>query len=349
MLNRVHHYMSGAASAVISTVLAVLVGSLAGAAAGTPQVPNLLSGYAVRAPWQVAGVDYAVGINAGTVLKNPLTMNMAGVSVDATNHVVFVTGNNVVLDGWNFTGWAVDVTGQNATVSNSDFMQGVLKYDVGSVGGTIEYNKFDQAGTAPKTAPFMAFGSGTFTVQYNDFENSYHMAAQFTYGNGQGQTIVFQYNLIQNTGGGSAAGAHGDWIQIFGVPTVYDAKINYNTVVQNKQGYLTQGWSVGYDQQTILSASISNNTMVVPGGNNSGINYAVILNSRWIHGTITIANNYIDPRGIRGSFLLSNDQVSGPYTNGTIVTSNVVNMVTGTVTPSRTTRVIKSPSKARIK
>ena len=296
----------------------------AGAAAGTPQVPHLLDGYAVRAPWQVAGVDYAVGINAGTVLKNPLTINMAGVSVDATNHVVFVSGNNVVLNGWNFTGWAVDVTGQNATVSNSDFTQGVLKYDVGSVGGTIEYNKFDQAGIAPDTAPFMVFGSGAFNVQYNDFENSYHMAAQFTYGNGQSQTIVFQYNLIQNTGAGSAAGAHGDWIQVFGVQ-VDDAEINYNTVVQTKPGDLTQGFSLNASNPTILAGSISNNTMITA---SSDVNYPIILNSHWINGTVTVANNYIDPRGVIGSFLLSNDDVSGPY-NGTIATSNDVNMVTG--------------------
>ena len=301
----------------------------AGAAAGTPQVPNLLSGYAVRAPWQVAGVDYAVGINAGTVLKNPTTMNMAGVSVDTSNHIVFVTGNNVVLDGWNFKGWAVDVTGQNATVTNSDFTQGVLKYDIGSVGGTVEYCKFDQSGTVPDTAPFMAFGSGTFVLQYNDFENAYHMHAQFTYGNGQSQSVIFQYNLLQNAGGGSAAGAHGDFIQIFGVPTLNDVEINYNTVVQNKAGYITQGWSVGYDQQTILAGSVSNNTMIVPGATNSDVNYAVILDSHWINGTFTVANNYIDPRGVSGSFLLSNDQWPGPYNNGVIATSNDVNMVTG--------------------
>ena len=32
----------------------------ANAPAGTPQLPNLLNGYAVRPPWEVAGVDYAV-------------------------------------------------------------------------------------------------------------------------------------------------------------------------------------------------------------------------------------------------------------------------------------------------
>ena len=310
----------------------------AGAAAGVPQVPTLLDGYAVRAPWQVAGVDYAVGINARTVLKSPLTMNIVGVSIDKINHVAKITGDNVALDGWSFKGWRLSVTGNNATITNSDFTNGVLRFEPGSSNGTIMYNRFDQKETRPDTAPFIAFGSGKFVVAYNDFENSYHMHAQFTHGNGQSQTIIFQFNLLQNSGGGSAAGAHGDFIQLFGIPTVKDLEINYNTVVQNEPGYNTQGWSVGYDQQTILTGSISNNTMVVPGATNSRINYAVILNSHWINGTFTVANNYIDPRGVIGSYILTNDQWPGPYHNGTIVTSNDVNMVTGTyISTSRST------------
>ena len=259
----------------------------------------------------MAGVDYAVGINAGTVLKESFD-DQHGRRVDRCDQsCCFRFGQQRRSRRLEFYRLDGGRHRSECNGRNSDFTRGVLKYDVGSVGGTIEYNKFDQAGTAPNTAPFMAFGSGTFNVQYNDFEDSYHMAAQFTYGNGQGQTIVFQYNLIQNTGGGSAAGAHGDWIQIFGVPTLYDAEINYNTVVQNKPGYVTQGWSVGYDQQTILAASISNNTMVVPGGANSGINYAVILDSQWINGTVTVANNYFDLAELRGAFLLSNRSVAG--------------------------------------
>jgi len=34
----------------------------------------------------VAGVDYAVGIPQGTVLKDPATINMAGVTVDKNLH-----------------------------------------------------------------------------------------------------------------------------------------------------------------------------------------------------------------------------------------------------------------------
>src|SRR5208337_722431 len=57
-----------------------------GAPAGAPQLPTILSGYKVRPPWQVAGVDYAAGVPSGTTLKDPSTVAMAGVSVNTTNH-----------------------------------------------------------------------------------------------------------------------------------------------------------------------------------------------------------------------------------------------------------------------
>jgi hypothetical protein len=45
----------------------------ANAPAGSPQVPNLLTGYAIRPPWEVAGADYAVGIDPGITFKNTTT------------------------------------------------------------------------------------------------------------------------------------------------------------------------------------------------------------------------------------------------------------------------------------
>ena len=64
----------------------------ANAPAGAPQLPSLLNGYAVRPPWEVAGVDYAVGVPTGTTLKDPtLRISMSGVSVDTTNRLILVT------------------------------------------------------------------------------------------------------------------------------------------------------------------------------------------------------------------------------------------------------------------
>ena len=83
----------------------------ANAPAGSPQVPNLFNGYAARPSWQVAGVDYAVGIHPGTVLKNPATSSLpVGASYNSTYHTIYVTGANVTLDGYDLT---------NTTVMNS--------------------------------------------------------------------------------------------------------------------------------------------------------------------------------------------------------------------------------------
>jgi hypothetical protein len=79
--NRVAH------SLVLLATLALLVGGAtpalaqttyndgsANAPAGTAQLPNFFSGYSVRPPWKVAGVDYYVGIPQGTILKDPLAV-----------------------------------------------------------------------------------------------------------------------------------------------------------------------------------------------------------------------------------------------------------------------------------
>src|SRR5262249_51657820 len=97
------------------------------ASGGLAQRPDLLKGKAVRPPWQVAGVDYAVGAPSGTTLKNPAAISMSGVSVDAANKIVTVSGNNVKLDGYDFSlngGWGVVVKGANATISDSKFVVG---------------------------------------------------------------------------------------------------------------------------------------------------------------------------------------------------------------------------------
>lgn len=50
-----------------------------GATGGTAQFPSLLSGYLIRPPWQVAGVDYAVGLKSN-------------VSVDTSTDIITITG-----------------------------------------------------------------------------------------------------------------------------------------------------------------------------------------------------------------------------------------------------------------
>jgi hypothetical protein len=50
----------------------------------TPQLPDLFSNEVVRPPWQVAGVDYAVGIPSSTVLTD--WQNLSGPGISSVNY-----------------------------------------------------------------------------------------------------------------------------------------------------------------------------------------------------------------------------------------------------------------------
>ena len=92
----------------------------ANAPAGTPQYPALLSGYASRPPWKVAGVDYTVGIDRGLYptdanLRDPLpsgSLAAALVALGCThaNNIMTIGGNrsgaaadNTVIEGYDFS------------------------------------------------------------------------------------------------------------------------------------------------------------------------------------------------------------------------------------------------------
>ena len=88
----------------------------AGAPVGSPQFPTLLNGYTARTPWHVAGVDYAVGIPSGTVLKDPFqgltpsngnldpVLVALGGSYDSGNIIINFAGvNNANINGWDFS------------------------------------------------------------------------------------------------------------------------------------------------------------------------------------------------------------------------------------------------------
>ena len=76
-----------------------------GASAGSPQYPNLLSGNFVRPGWNVAGVDYHVGVPEGKDLKDWQTLKTnppVGLEWDARGYFRCNSGN-IVIDGYDFT------------------------------------------------------------------------------------------------------------------------------------------------------------------------------------------------------------------------------------------------------
>ncbi|MGH8399107.1 MAG: beta strand repeat-containing protein, partial [Gammaproteobacteria bacterium] len=341
----------------------------ANAPSGTPQLATLLSGYAARPSWNVAGVNYYVGVPAGTVLHNPATISMAGVSVNTTSRIVTVTGNNITLNGYDFSlngGWQVDVEGSNDTIENSNFQIGSntqlpLFVEASASNATIIGNTINGAGLVssyPGYGLVILNGTGTTTVEYNIIENAYSEDIVLGSATTTGDNAIIQYNLIENAGMGASQGAHGDWIQTYnGVGDVLNnLQINFNTFVQSipsSEG-ATQGLSIASAntaQGSILSATISNNTLITASGSN--VSYPIILNTANLDGSATIGNNYFDPTGLNGGaamFAAANydgtGAGTGPY-NGAVATLNNINMVTGAYyaqNVTSVTEVTSSPS-----
>ena len=209
----------------------------ANAPGGTAQLPTLLNGYAVRAPWQVAGVDYAVGPQPGVTFKDPSTINMAGVSVNTTSKLITITGDNVTLDGYDFAtgGYHIFVYGKNDTISN--FKIGVTSsstadpittaYGSGASNLTLKYGIIDGGGTAGSNTPgalvYDAASAG-LTVEYCLLENAYQHTIEF-----QGNANI-QYNLFNSCSFGTTT--HGDFLYYGGIGPANSIVVDYNTFYQ---------------------------------------------------------------------------------------------------------------------
>ena len=188
----------------------------ANAPVGTPELPNLLAGYAVRPTWMVAGVDYYVGVPQNLTLLNPDTIKMAGVQVDASTHTITITGNNVTLSGYDFSlngGWGISINSgvNNTTIENSNFVVGSNEQvPIDSSGGNLTvlndtFNGSSQTNAAAPWAMVNYDGNGTFTSEYSLYENTPEDAIDFGQGN---MTTIVEYNMFNNLG--TQPGAHAE-------------------------------------------------------------------------------------------------------------------------------------------
>jgi hypothetical protein len=256
----------------------------------------------------------------GLALKNPATISMAGVSVNATTKVITVTGNNVTLDGYDFSpngGWQVSTQAANTTISNCSFAVGSnnaapIISTAAASNLTVAYSTIDGAGHDPGPWGALISYRGTgFTVEYSVLKNSGGDLIQQVDG-GRGSTIVIQNNLLENAG--LSPGAHGDYTQLAGGP--FTVAINYNTTVQN--GGATQGLMTEFVSQ----GEIGHNTMV------GSVSYFTSVDLSSITGTVAVHDNYFDSSKGYG-FVYPN---SGPGDSSprSIFVHNV-NMVNGSV------------------
>ena len=195
------------------------------APAGTPQLPNLLSAYNVRPPWKVAGVDYAVGYPAGQTLKDPTTdpalLSNPNISVDTVNHLIRIGGDNVVLNGYDFTlhgGYGIYVSSGTGTLvenSNVSYIQAMGA----SSNLTAQYCIFDGTNTPSDLAMIFNVGTGSLNVSYNWFKNvPVNVINENTSG-----SLSLKYNLIENP-----AAAYTEFVNA----TYNSISIDFNTTYQ---------------------------------------------------------------------------------------------------------------------
>ncbi|MCK1422604.1 hypothetical protein IVB15_10730 [Bradyrhizobium sp. 182] len=315
----------------------------ANASVGSPQLPNLLDSYSAnRAPWQVAGVDYRVGVSEGLALKNPASISMAGVTVNASAHTVTVTGNDVSLDGYDFSlngGWGVVVQGDNAKILNSNFVvggnhnqpilatQSVTNLYVGHC--TIDGNSDGNISGLIEMR-----GSGNLTVEYSWLKNAGGDMVQL---HGYGGDVVIEHNLIQNAG--MAPGAHGDYSEFIGGP--YSATIMYNTTTQNggtSQGFMVEP-DVGSDAGVVTGGEVGYNTFTGAVNAFTGVTVADIVN------TFTVHDNHFDPSTSSSGLAFGGTIRGGPDDNSakSIYVHNV-DMTTGAVEQDSNAPASTAPS-----
>ena len=223
--------VSNSAGNVINVDPSITLGDgSANAPAGTAQFQNLLSGYAVRPSWNVAGVDYAVGVPQGTALQDPVVngvLNPAlvalGGSLDGSNIIIFSGVNNITISGWNFAengGYTTFIEANNVTIEDCNYEVGsggrnFIDTSLGNYSGlTIQYNTFNGNYTAADNSLLYLGAAGTTLMQYNLFENAYETPIEVAPSPLGGSTQIIQYNAIANVGyGADASGLHVDWVQ----------------------------------------------------------------------------------------------------------------------------------------
>lgn len=125
------------------------------------QFPTLLSSYAKRPPWKVAGVDFAVGVPSTVRLTDWQSLRGPGIRVFATAQPPYVRvddTSNVVISGVDFSlhggAYVYFVNSPNPTVTNCKFggtnltkiPVAAVTADRNSPGLTVSYNTISGGG-----------------------------------------------------------------------------------------------------------------------------------------------------------------------------------------------------------
>lgn len=208
---------------------------------------SMLDAYSMRPPWQVAGFDYPVGIpnsytqhgGAHYPLKDPSTISLPTVSVDASTHLITVTGDTV-LDGYDFNygsnvSWVIRQRAGSLTISNSHFklVSGVTNDLImgAEVGGgisgslTLLNNIIDGNGINTTYGALVTVTTPSFTAKYNHFINAVNDCIDYLFAPLNG---TVQFNLY-DTIGTPGSSQHSDCNQTWG-GNIQSLNISFNGV-----------------------------------------------------------------------------------------------------------------------
>lgn len=203
----------------------------ANASGGSAQYPTLLNGFPLASPpgtrvlwptaggtqpaWHVAGVDYAVGITSGTVLKDPYPggslasalVALGGVYDDTNFPEITFTNTSLTLDGWDFSlhgGFAIVIRGcTNVLIQNCKFNSinytGMINIYSDSSGGTVQYNEFT-GGAGPTfngncCLTYTGNSAGAVLFQYNWCHD---MATDCVAMNSSATNFTVRWNTVYN-------------------------------------------------------------------------------------------------------------------------------------------------------
>lgn len=241
----------------------------AAAPAGVPQLANLFTEpfpphtrpYAVRPPWNVAGVDYHVGCSAptcaggdpnGKPLKDP-TVSANWPSPSCCTYsagLLKVTGNNTMLSGFDFcasgvslqiasgvTGTIITQSKLCAAASASKNGGNIVFVSPSGSASDITFTSNELDGKSPThsgsgfnvEASFKSYGYGATTVEYNYAHDADNKTYRFEGTYNSASRVTYKYNYSVNTG--MYSGTSGDHSEeLF---NGCDCDFNYRTIAYN--------------------------------------------------------------------------------------------------------------------
>jgi hypothetical protein len=237
-------------------------------------------------PWNMPGVDYYVGIPAGTTLADPTTTLPSGATY--ASNVVTVTGCNVTLNALDFTlhntSVNVNVSSSNCTttIQNSKFQANgntlqpiALLTNLGSGGNFIfQYNTYNGLATLGGTGtawqvndPIEGRGNGnSISLLYNYFYNFDSKVIQIS-GSSPSVALIEKYNLFADFGSCNGC-SHGEAEYTYSGNTA-SVSIEFNTYIihfyDTGNADLTSLQAVAADTMTINGTTDDHNVLFLPG------------------------------------------------------------------------------------